>query len=132
MYWSLPSGRSRLSRSSAYFCLRASMSIVVTEAVNTKLDRAVKTLTLRVRPMAREVVTVGWRRDVVLRSDGVAADEHEIPKNASASGCGWPVALTLDVDPAWRSGYYEVVMEIDVGEKVRRDYAFFVVRPSSG
>ena len=31
---------------------------------------------------------------------------------------------------AWRSGYYEIVMEIDVGEKVRRDYAFFVVRPS--
>ena len=40
-------------------------------------------------------------------------------------------ALTLDVDPSWRSGYYEVVMEIDVGDKVRRDYAFFVVRPSS-
>ena len=29
-------------------------------------------------------------------------------------------------------GYYEVVKEIDVGEKVRRDYAFFVVRPASG
>ena len=28
MYWSLPSGRSRLSRSSAYFCLSASLSIV--------------------------------------------------------------------------------------------------------
>ena len=42
------------------------------------------------------------------------------------------MALTLDVDLTWRSGYYEVVMEIDVGDKVRRDYAFFVVRPSSG
>ena len=67
-----------------------------------------------------------------VRSDAVAADEHETPKDASSNGCGWPVAFTLDVDPTWRSGYYEVVMEIDVGEKVRRDYAFFVVRPSSG
>src|SRR3954471_486491 len=135
MYWSLPSGRSRLARSSAYFCLRVSMSIVVTKAVNTKLDRAVKT-PLRVRPMAREVVTgycwpqsveagesvglhlsssgsrpvrvevarVGVRREMVFRSEGVAAEEHDIPKDASAQGCRWPLALTLDVDPAWRSG----------------------------
>ena len=68
----------------------------------------------------------------MFRADAVAADEHETPKDAASKGCGWPVALTLDVDPAWRSGYYEVVMEIDVGEKVRRDYAFFVVRPSAG
>ena len=38
--------------------------------------------------------------------------------------------LTLDVEPTWRSGYYEVVMEIDLGDKVRRDYAFFVVCPT--
>jgi hypothetical protein len=79
-----------------------------------------------------EVARVGARREVVFSSDAVVADEHETPKDASSKGCGWPAALTLDVDPAWRSGYYEVVMEIDVGEKVRRDYAFFVVRPSLG
>src|SRR5256885_15524628 len=84
------------------------------------------------RPVRVEVARVGMRREVVFRSESVAASEHEIPKDASANGCRWPVALTLDVDPRWRSGYYEVVMEIDVGEKVRRDYAFFVVRPSSG
>src|ERR1700745_1457710 len=96
------------------------------------------------RPVRVEVARVGAGRDVVVRSaagaargvvfrwDAVAADEHATPKDASARGCGWPVALTLDVDPAWRSGYYEVVMEIDVGEKVRRGYAFFVVRPSPG
>src|SRR5206468_8555001 len=84
------------------------------------------------RPVRVEVARVGARREVVFSSDAVAADEHETPKDASSKGCGWPVALTLDVDPTWRSGYYEVVMEIDVGEKVRRDYAFFVVRPSLG
>ena len=82
------------------------------------------------RPVRVEVARVGARREVVFRRDAVAADEHDTPTNASSEGCAWPVALTLDVDPAWRSGYYEVLMEIDVGEKVRRDYAFFVVRPS--
>src|SRR5688500_1652424 len=79
-----------------------------------------------------EVARIGYRRDVVFRSDAVAADEHATPRDAASVGCGWPAALTLDVDPTWRSGYYEVVLEIDVGEKVRRDHAFFVVRPTSG
>ena len=84
------------------------------------------------RPVRVEVARVGGRRDVVFQADALAADEHEVPKDAASKGCGWPAALTLDVDPTWRSGYYEVVMEIDVGEKVRRDYAFFVVRPEPG
>jgi len=84
------------------------------------------------RPVRVEVARVGVRREVVFSSDAVAADEHDTPKDASSKGFGWPAAITMDVDPAWRSGYYEVVMEIDVGEKVRRAYAFFVVRPSSG
>src|SRR5688500_19264599 len=84
------------------------------------------------RPVRVEVARVGARRDVVFTADAVVADEHETPKNAASKGCGWPVALTVDVDADWRSGYYEVVMEIDVGEKIRRDHAFFVVRPSAG
>src|SRR3984957_13324075 len=83
------------------------------------------------RPVRVEVARVGAQRQVVFSVDAVVADEHGTPQDASSKGCGWPVALTLNVDPSWRSGYYEVVMEIDVGEKVRRDYAFFVVRPSS-
>src|SRR4051812_1309182 len=69
------------------------------------------------RPVRVEVARVGVQRQVVFRSDAIAADEHETPGDASAKGCGWPVALTLDVDQTWRSGYYEVVVEIDVGEK---------------
>src|SRR3954471_6601610 len=64
-----------------------------------------------------EVARVGHRRDVVFSADSIAAEEHETPKDASSKGCGWPVALRLDVEPMWRSGYYEVVMEIDVGGK---------------
>jgi hypothetical protein len=84
------------------------------------------------RPVRVEVARVGGRREVVFRADAVDAEEQEIPKDAASNGCGWPTALTVDVDPAWRSGYYEVVIEIVVGEKTRRDHAFFVVRPSSG
>jgi hypothetical protein len=79
-----------------------------------------------------EVARIGGRREVVFSAAAVAAGEHETPRDASSNGCRWPAALTLDVDPAWRSGYYEVVLEIDVGDKVRRDYAFFVVRPAAG
>jgi hypothetical protein len=81
------------------------------------------------RPVRIEVARIGVQREVVFSADAVAVDEHEVPKDAASRGCSWPVALTLDVDPAWRSGYYEVALEITVGEKVRRDYAFFVVRP---
>ena len=84
------------------------------------------------RPVCVEVARIGGRRESVFRSELVATDEHETPKDASSSGCGWPVALVLDVDPTWQSGYYEVVMEIDVADKVRRDFAFFVVRPLAG
>src|ERR1700733_11816873 len=83
------------------------------------------------RPVRVEVARVGAHREVVFSSNAIGADEHEVPMDASSKGCGWPVALTLDVGPTGRSGYYEVVMEIDVGEGVRRDFAFFVVRPSS-
>lgn len=84
------------------------------------------------RPVRVEVARVGVRREVVFAAGAVAAGEHETPRDASANGCRWPVALTLDVDPSWRSGYYEVAFEIDVGDKVRRDRAFFAVRPSAG
>ena len=84
------------------------------------------------RPVRVEIARVGGQRDVVFRSDAVAAGEQVTPADAAAAGCDWPVALSLDVDPTWRSGYYEVVLEIDAGDKVRRDFAFFVVRPSAG
>ena len=84
------------------------------------------------RPVRVEIARVGGQRDVVFRSDAVAAGEQVTPADAAAAGCDWPVALSLDVDPTWRSGYYEVVLEIDAGDKVRRDFAYFVVRPSAG
>jgi hypothetical protein len=81
------------------------------------------------RPVTVEVARVGAERTVVFRGEDIEAGDHPIPPDASAAGCAWPVAGSLEVDPAWRSGYYEVVLEIDVDGKRRRSHAFFVVRP---
>jgi len=81
------------------------------------------------RPVSVEIARVGKRRDVVFADDAVPADSHPTPADAHAKGCGWPAAIVLEVDPAWRSGYYEVVLGIDVDGKARTSHAFFVVRP---
>ncbi len=84
------------------------------------------------RPVAVEVAHVGRDRTVVAAFAGVEAGEHATPADASTKGCRWPAALTIDVDPAWRSGYYEVLLEIEVTGATRQDRAFFVVRPRVG
>ncbi len=72
---------------------------------------------------------VGATRDVV-HTATVGVGDHPTPAGAHESGCDWPVALELTVDPGWPSGYHEVVLEIDDGSKLRRSHAFFVVRPT--
>ncbi|MGK2950451.1 MAG: N,N-dimethylformamidase beta subunit family domain-containing protein [Acidimicrobiales bacterium] len=81
------------------------------------------------RPVSVEVARVGQQRTVVLTDPAVPADSHATPPDAASHGCGWPAALAIEVDPSWRSGYFEVVLEIDVDGKRRRSHAFFVVRP---
>ncbi len=84
------------------------------------------------RPVTIQVARVGAARTVVLNETTVGAGDHGVPDDASSAGCGWPSALTIDVDPAWTSGYYEVLLTIDVDGKVRQSHAFFVVRPTVG
>ena len=84
------------------------------------------------RPVSVEVARVGAERSVVFSDPAVPADSHPTPTDAHSHGCAWPAALVLDVEPTWRSGYYEVVLDIDVDGKARRSHAFFVVRPPAG
>ncbi|QYG92299.1 hypothetical protein HC251_07490 [Iamia sp. SCSIO 61187] len=76
-----------------------------------------------------EVARVGATRDVVWSGE-VAAGDHLLPPEADLVGCDWPVAATIPVDPAWRSGFYDVVVQPVgvVGSPHNR--AFFVVRPA--
>jgi len=80
-------------------------------------------------PVTVEVARVGAERAVVFVDDAVPASHHETPLDAATNGCDWPAALVLDVDRAWPSGYYEVVLDVEVDGKLRRSHAFFVVRP---
>lgn len=83
------------------------------------------------RPVTVEVARVGAERTVVLEQV-VDAGDHPMPLDASSAGCAWPVAASIELDPSWRSGYYEVLLTIDVDGRTRRSRAFFVVRPTIG
>jgi len=81
-------------------------------------------------PVTVEVARVGAERTVVFHDAAVPAGFLEVPPGAAANGCDWPAALTLTVADDWRSGYYEVVLEVDLDGRRRRSHAFFVVRPA--
>jgi N,N-dimethylformamidase beta subunit-like protein len=85
----------------------------------------------RVPTVTASVVRVGRERVEVWRRDGIRVGDHPTPDDASSSGCGWPVAFSIEVDPAWPSGYYELALRADgvVGEEGTAE-AFFVVRPT--
>jgi hypothetical protein len=59
----------------------------------------------------------------VWRAEGCTARVHETPPDASAAGCGWPIAVEIPVGD-WPSGYYAVTL---VAGDERAD-AFLVVR----
>lgn len=78
-----------------------------------------------------EVARVGRRRVVVWQRQGISASEHSAPENASAAGCGWPVAFSIEIDD-WPSGYYEIrLLAEDQSGEAATSQAFFVVRPAS-
>ncbi len=84
------------------------------------------------RAVSIEVARIGAQRTVVFAEDRVPAEDHPTPSGAAAHGCAWPAASELTVGADWRSGYYEVVLSIDVDGKTRTSHAFFVVRPKPG
>lgn len=75
---------------------------------------------------------IGAGRKTVWSRRGIPGAEQPVPADASANGCRWPVALEFEVDAAWSSGVYEVVLS-PAGEppaEKRRLPACFVVRPA--
>ena len=88
----------------------------------------------RAPSVTASVARVGREHVEVWRGEGIVIGEHPYPDDAYASGCGWPVAFTIDVDPAWPSGFYEVSLRADGADgetdETSASEAFFVVRPS--
>lgn len=75
-----------------------------------------------------EVTRVGAQREQVLRMSGLPGVYHETPANAAEAGCGWPVAVTLTVPVAWRSGYYRLLLRSEDGGNPAEWEHGFVVR----
>ncbi|MCB0951347.1 MAG: hypothetical protein KDB13_01175, partial [Microthrixaceae bacterium] len=84
------------------------------------------------RPVSVEVARVGRNRDVVFSEPALTAGDHPTPLGADRDGCDWPVATEITVGSDWISGYYEVLLQIDLDGRRRRSHAFFVVRPRIG
>jgi hypothetical protein len=77
-----------------------------------------------------EVARIGAERDVVRRSTA-RAQHLALPDDVDTNGCDWPVTATIPIDPWWRSGFYEVVMQPAGGGGSEHNRAFFVVRPGA-
>ena len=77
-------------------------------------------------------------RETVARFEHVVVDDHPVPDDAVANGCGWPVAIEIATDPDWPSGFYEVALEpVDGWPRGRAstngsNLAFFVLHPAPG
>ncbi len=76
------------------------------------------------------VVRDGANPRTVWKRDNVPGRYSETPKNCFQVGCGWPVLLTLNVDPQWESGFYLIIVRTwdGAGTVFEREH-FFVVRP---
>ncbi len=66
----------------------------------------------------------------VWSASGLPGVAHRTPRDAYAVGCDWPVSVRIPVDPQWRSGFYLVVVGIDVDGRRHEREGFFVVRAS--
>jgi hypothetical protein len=78
-------------------------------------------------PALVEVVRVGAERVTVVR---VEVDLHprDLPPEADAFGCDWPVTTAITVGANWPSGYYETIVRLPDGAEV---VGFFVVRATA-
>ncbi len=71
----------------------------------------------------------GAEREVVWSDSSIDGVFHPPPPDADADGCGWPVSVSLSVDPAWTSGFYLVTLTAHgVAEDRSVAHACFVLR----
>ncbi|MDW5593405.1 N,N-dimethylformamidase beta subunit family domain-containing protein [Conexibacter stalactiti] len=78
------------------------------------------------------VIRDGLQPERVWARSGLPGAAHPTPENAYAVGCGWPVALSIEIGADWHSGFYLVVIgaEQPDGERWEREH-FFVVRSAA-
>jgi hypothetical protein len=78
-----------------------------------------------------------WRdgavRQDVWHRDAIPGRHHPTPVDCSVRGCDWPVALTFDIAPGWRSGGYvlEISCQLSDGRLISHHH-LFIVRAAAG
>ena len=87
----------------------------------------------RVEQMSVTVRRVGGETVEVWQQTGIGVSDHPTPDDAWSQGCGWPVTFTIETQPDWRSGFYEIefVAEGSTGPRAV-SHAFFVLRAAAG
>jgi len=80
-------------------------------------------------PCHLSVTRIGAQHLTVLERDQVQVGHHPTPAHADRDGCGWPVALEVDVGLDWASGYYDIVLTDANGAQAHH---FVVVKPPVG
>lgn len=86
----------------------------------------------RVESFSAAVSLVRADRTTVWTQQRLRAGDHLAADQAWADGCDWPTTFTIDTDPSWPSGYYEIEMRadgVDPGSADATAHAFFVLRP---
>lgn len=73
----------------------------------------------------------GAKAETVFSAKGLTGTWHDTPDDCSVTGCGWPVSLTIPVDPDWPSGGY-IVRSAAIVDGVAKDTHdhLFIVTPS--
>ena len=80
-------------------------------------------------PCRLEIARVGRERRSVLTLEGIAVGDHPTPEHADRNGCGWPIALEIEIGADWDSGYYDVALTDPDGETARH---FVCVKAARG
>ncbi len=101
------------------------------DELNLHVSTAARTFKVTIRRIGAETQTVWEKSDI-------PGSEYPVPEMASSSGCDWPVALTIPIPANWKSGYYDVQLEVsDQGGRYYQRNArtaegscYFVLRPS--
>ncbi|MER5686347.1 N,N-dimethylformamidase beta subunit family domain-containing protein [Streptomyces sp. NPDC002205] len=74
------------------------------------------------------VVRDGAEPREVYRADDLPGRICKTPEDSYATGCDWPVALTVPTGADWSSGLYLVIVRIEVDGRAHEREHFFVLR----
>jgi hypothetical protein len=62
----------------------------------------------------------GAERETVWSASGLPGTHHELPADADAQGCGWPVSVEIPTDASWRPGFHLITLVTEDGPADRR------------